>query len=119
MTKRDLVIDTIKSIVNEFGSDAVNGRNDIYRSRMLLSPNIPLSDDEENELYISKIVIADFRNGVKQMACEVHDLQWRSFSACDDNYIMNIAYRLCKEYKLTDKLLELFDFCGYGFLSEE
>ena len=119
MTKRDFAVDTIKEIVKGFGRNAVNDRKDIYRSRMILDANVRLSDDEDNDLMIGKIVISEFFNGLHQMAFEVCDLHWRAFSACDDNYIINVAYRLCKKYNLTDKLLELCDFCGYGFLVDD
>ena len=119
MTKRDFALDTIKEIVKKYGCDVINDRKDIYRSRTLLCPNVPLSDDEDNDLVISKIIMSEFHNGLHQMACEVSDLCWRAFSVCDDNYIINIAYRLCKKYDLTDKLLELCDFCGYGFLTDD
>lgn len=119
MTKRDFALDVISEIVKEFGSNVLNNRKDIYRSRKMITPMARISDDDDNQLVISKVIISEFHNGIIQFAYEISDLNWKSFSSCTDKDIINVAYRLCKKYLLTDKLLELCNFCGYAFMEEE
>ena len=114
MTQREFAIDIIKDIVNNHGENIANNRKDLYRSRMLLKPNIYLTDDTETscdepleKLMLSKVIVSEFHNGIPQLAFEVSDLNWRAFSACDDEYVINIAIRLCNQYRLLEKIAEL------------
>ena len=109
MTNRDYAVDVIKEITNLFGKDIEMDRADLYRSRKLLIPNMRLSDEEDNNLVLGKIIVSEFHNGIPQLAFEIADLNWKSFSSCDDKYIINVAIRLCKQYKQIDKLNELLE----------
>lgn len=107
MEKRDLAIDLIKEVVNLHGRNIANDRKDLYRSRVLLKPALKLSDDEDNNLVVSKVIVSEFHNGIPQLAFEIADLCWKSFSSCDEEYLSNIAIRLCKKYNCIAKANEL------------
>lgn len=118
MTNRDYAVELITNVVNKFGEDALANDEKAklhYRKSTLLSPNAALGEGDD-DLVIGEIIMSEFRNGIKQNAIKISDLNWKSFSSCDDNYLINIAYRLCKRYKMTDEILALCEKCGMGFL---